>query len=78
MPIVRLVPASRKLLAVGLIGALAFVFGCDSGGGGGGESNVAPTTPPPGKSADDMKKAMQDSFGPKGVPDTKGGPRKAP
>jgi hypothetical protein len=68
MPIVRLVHRSRKLLALGLIGAVAFLSGCDSGGNP-GESNVAPATPPPGKSGEDMKKAMEGAgLSPGGVP----------
>jgi hypothetical protein len=76
MPIVRIVHRSRKLLVLGLIGAVTFIGGCDSGGNV-GESTVAPATPPPGKSGADMKNAMEKAgLSPGGVPAqaTKKGP----
>jgi hypothetical protein len=78
MRIVRLVHQSRKLLAFGLIiGMLAFAYGCD-GGGTTGESNVAPATPPPGRSGEDMKKAMEGSYGADATAKAKGEAKKGP
>jgi hypothetical protein len=78
MQIVRLVVQSRKLLALGLMGAVAVLAGCGSGGNP-GESNAAPTTPPPGQGGADMKSAMEKAYGPTGTPpSTKEGQSKAP
>ena len=65
MRIVHVLHENRKLVAVGLLGLLAWTSGC---GGSEGESKVAPTTPPPGQSAKEISDAMKKAYGPTGVP----------
>ena len=67
MQIVRVLHENRKLVAVGLLGLLAWTSGCD---GSGGESNVAPATPPPGASGKEISEAMKKAYGPAGNPYT--------
>jgi len=72
MRIVRVLHQNRKLIAVGMLGLLAWTSGCDSGGGGSSGTAVAP---PPGQSAQDVQDAMKKAYGPSGIPKaTKGAP----
>jgi len=64
---VRVLHANRKLVAVGMLGLLAWTSGCDGSGGG---SSGPGEAPPPGQSGKEVSDAMKNAYGPKGVPKT--------
>ncbi len=67
MRIVRVLHENRKLVAVGMLGLLAWTSGCDGSGGG---SSGPGEAPPPGQSGKEISEAMKKAYGPTGIPKT--------
>jgi len=67
MRIVRVLHENQKLVAVGMLGLLAWTSGCDGSGGG---SSGPGEAPPPGQSGKEISEAMKKAYGPTGIPKT--------